>query len=70
MKEYLVVYSRTSSSWGAHVPDLPGCVAVGDTLDEVRGLISEALAMHLEAMRDAGEPIPEPSSSAGMVKAG
>ncbi|MBI3721128.1 MAG: type II toxin-antitoxin system HicB family antitoxin [Fimbriimonas ginsengisoli] len=43
---------------------------VGDTLDEVRGLISEALAMHLEAMRDAGEPIPEPSSSAGMVKAG
>jgi predicted RNase H-like HicB family nuclease len=59
---YLVVIEKGDSSYGAYVPDLPGCVAVGETPEEVRTLIHDAIVMHLEALRADGEPIPEPSS--------
>jgi predicted RNase H-like HicB family nuclease len=67
MKEYAVVYEEGPTSWGAYVPDLPGCVAVGDTLDEVQELIRGAIEMHLETMREDGDPIPEPRRRAAMV---
>ena len=63
MKEYLVVIEKGESSYGAYVPDLPGCVAVAETQQEVDQLIRKSIAMHLEAMREDGEPIPEPISS-------
>lgn len=47
-------------SYGAYVPDLPGCIAVGETLEEVSALIVEAIAFHIEALQDAGEPVPQP----------
>ncbi|MBI3992763.1 MAG: type II toxin-antitoxin system HicB family antitoxin [Candidatus Lambdaproteobacteria bacterium] len=59
---YLVVIERGDTSYGAYVPDLPGCVAVGETAEEVRRLIAEAIEFHLEGLRADGEPIPEPSS--------
>ncbi|HEX9843264.1 MAG TPA: type II toxin-antitoxin system HicB family antitoxin [bacterium] len=59
---YLVVIERGKSSYGAYVPDLPGCAAVGETAEEVRALIAEAIEFHLEGLRADGEPIPEPSS--------
>ena len=59
---YLVVVEKGESSWGAHVPDLPGCVAVGETREEVMSLISEAIDLHIESLRDSGEFVPEPSS--------
>lgn len=62
--QYLVVIERGPSSYGAYVPDLPGCVAVGQTREEVETLIHEAIEFHLEGMREDGQPIPEPSSSA------
>ncbi len=67
---YAVVYERASDGgYGAYIPDLPGCVALGETLEETRRLIREAVEMHLEAMRADGEPIPEPSAISEYVEA-
>ena len=60
--KYLVIFEKGESSYGAYVPDLPGCVAVGESLQEVKHSIREAVAMHLQKMRKDGDEIPEPSS--------
>ena len=65
--EYLVVIERGPSSFGAYVPDLPGCIAVGETRQEVEALIREAIALHIEGLRDEGQPLPEPSSTSQVV---
>jgi predicted RNase H-like HicB family nuclease len=65
--QYLVVIERGPSSYGASVPDLPGCVAVGETLAEVETLIHDAIEFHIEGLREDGQPVPEPSSSAQRV---
>jgi len=62
MKRYAVVIERAGGNYSAYVPDLPGCVAVGDTLDEVKTEIREAISFHLEGMQLNGELIPQPSS--------
>ena len=66
--QYLVIVEKGASSYGAHVPDLPGCVAVGETKDEVLALIREAIEFHLEGMKQDGEPIPPPSSTSELVE--
>ncbi|MBD2090258.1 type II toxin-antitoxin system HicB family antitoxin [Microcoleus sp. FACHB-1515] len=66
---YAVVIEQGETSYGAYVPDLPGCVAVGETLDEVRELIHEAVQFHLEGLREDGEPIPPPRSILEYVEA-
>jgi predicted RNase H-like HicB family nuclease len=66
--EYLVVVEKGSSSFGAYVPDLPGCVAVGETRREVLKLIREGIEMHIESLREAGETIPPPSSKGEIVR--
>ena len=68
MLEYAVIYERGKSGWGAWVPDLPGCVAAGESREEVEQLIAEAIRAHIESLREHGEPVPEPSSSAGAVE--
>jgi predicted RNase H-like HicB family nuclease len=65
---YAVVIEKGPTSYGAYVPDLPGCVAVGDSTEEVRKLIAEAIQAHLQGMRQDGDPIPEPSSLAEYVE--
>ncbi|MEQ1833931.1 MAG: type II toxin-antitoxin system HicB family antitoxin, partial [Candidatus Eisenbacteria bacterium] len=65
---YMVVIERGESSWGAHVPDLPGCIAVGETRDEVIALIRDAAALHVDGLRQAGLPVPKPSSEGGFVE--
>lgn len=60
--KYAVVIEKGRSSFGASVPDLPGCVAVAKTLREVKKLIAEALALHLEDMRNQKQRIPKPST--------
>ena len=60
---YAVIVEEGESSFGAHVPDLPGCVAVADTKSEVLKLIQEAIEFHLEGLREDGQPIPPASSS-------
>jgi predicted RNase H-like HicB family nuclease len=65
--QYLVVIEHGPTSYGAYVPDLPGCVAVGETREEVEVLIHEAIEFHIEGMRQDGQPIPKPSSTAQLV---
>lgn len=65
--EYVVILERGDKSFGAYVPDLPGCVAVGKTKREVLRLIREAIEFHLQGMRDDGLPIPEPTSTTELV---
>ncbi|MEO8726195.1 MAG: type II toxin-antitoxin system HicB family antitoxin [Acidobacteriaceae bacterium] len=60
--QYLVVYEKSSDGWGAYVPDLPGLGAVGDTLEEVQQLIREGTMLHLESLKEHGEPIPKPAA--------
>ena len=62
MKRYAVVMEKGETSYGAYVPDLPGCVAVGETAEEVSTLIRGAVEFHLEGLRDSGQPIPEPTT--------
>jgi predicted RNase H-like HicB family nuclease len=66
--EYLVVVEKGRSGYGAHVPDLPGCVAVGESRREVLKLIREAIEMHIEALRESGQVVPEPNSKSEVVK--
>jgi predicted RNase H-like HicB family nuclease len=70
MTEYLVVYEMgESGEWGASAPDLPGCIAAGETQAEVERLIREAIPAHIAMMREVGEPVPEPHHLAGTIAA-
>ena len=66
--KYAVVVERTPNNYSAYVPDLPGCVSVGDTLEEVERNIREAIEFHLDGMREDGLPISEPQTTALMVE--
>lgn len=68
MKRYAVVIEQGPTSFSAYVPDLPGCVTVGETVEEVMELMREAIEFHLEGLGDAGEPIPEPTSRMAYVE--
>ncbi len=68
MTRYAILIEKGPTSCGAYVPDLPGCVAAAETQGEAVILIREAIEFHSEAMRDAGLPIPEPSSTAEYVE--
>ena len=65
---YAVVIEKGQDNYSAYVPDLPGCVAVGDTIEETQREIQEAIAFHLEGLRADGLPIPEPSSRVDYVE--
>ncbi len=64
---YAIVIEKGERNYGAYVPDLPGCVAVGDSIEEVEREIQEAIEFHLQGMREDGESIPEPSSTVAYV---
>jgi len=66
--QYAVVIEQGPSSFGAYVPDLPGCVAVGETEVEARDLIREAIEFHLEGMREDGDSVPMPSAHVEYVE--
>jgi len=67
--KYAVVIEKAEHNYSAYVPDLPGCVAVGDTIEEVEQLIREAIVFHLEGLREDGLPIPEPTTLCEYVDA-
>lgn len=64
----MIVIEKGETSWGAYVPDLPGCVAVGETEDEVKQLIQEAIEFHLEDLRETGAEVPQPMSKGDYVE--
>ena len=65
---YLVVVEEGPTSFGAYVPDLPGCIAAGETKDEALALIREAIELHIEDLKSGGFPIPRPSSVSEVVE--
>ena len=65
---YMVVVEKGKTSYGAFVPDLPGCVAVGETEKEVVDLIQEAIQFHLEDLKIEGQPIPQPASKSKFIE--
>ena len=64
---YAIIIEEGENNYSAYVPDLPGCVSTGDTLEEAKAEIAEAIAFHLEGMRKDGLPIPPPTSKADYV---
>jgi len=65
---YAVVVEQADRSFGAYVPDLPGCVAAGASREEVLALMREAIDLHLQALREKGEPVPAPISTTEYVE--
>ncbi|HEY9700845.1 MAG TPA: type II toxin-antitoxin system HicB family antitoxin [Allocoleopsis sp.] len=68
MKEYVVIYEKGEANWGAIVPDLPGCVSIGDTFEEVKENIKEAIELYLEVLTERGEVLPESKTKIGVIK--
>jgi predicted RNase H-like HicB family nuclease len=64
----MVVIERGDSTWGAHVPDLPRCIAVGESRDEVVLLIREAIGLHIAELKQQGLPVPKPTSEGEFVE--
>lgn len=67
---YTVVVERGDKDWGVHVPDLPGCVAVGGSRDEALTLIREAIQLHIDGLRAEGLPVPPPNSESEVIEVG
>lgn len=63
MHGYLVIYEKSEDGWGAYVPDLPGLAVVGNTQNEVKALMREALPFHIEGLRRRHETVPEPMAT-------
>jgi len=66
--KYAIVIEKSDTGFGAYVPDLPGCIAAAETENEVRRLIQEAVELHVESLRDSGQPVPQPSHTVGYVE--
>jgi predicted RNase H-like HicB family nuclease len=66
--KYLVVVEQSQWGWGAHVPDLPGCIAAGESREEALRLIREAIVFHIEGLHEAGDAVPPPSSEGEVVE--
>ncbi len=64
---YAIVIEKAKGNYSAYVPDLPGCISTGATLDEVARSIREAIEFHIDGLREDGEPIPEPTSKVDYI---
>lgn len=67
MSRYLVIIEELPTGFSAFLPDLPGCIATGSTRDEVENAMQEGVEFHLEGLRESGEPVPPPRSTAAYV---
>jgi predicted RNase H-like HicB family nuclease len=68
MSRYAIVVEKAESNYSAYVPDLPGCVATGATVEETERLLREAIELHVRGLREDGLPVPEPSSVVDYVE--
>ena len=68
MSKYLVIIEETSTGFSAFLPDLPGCVASGRDREEVEQRMRDGVAFHLEGLRESGDPVPPPRSTAAYVE--
>lgn len=67
MKEYTVIYEWAGSNYSAYVPDLPGCITTGATLEETEVNMREAIELYIETLREDGKPVPEPTTKARQI---
>ena len=67
MKDYLVIFELAGNNYSAYVPDLPGCITTGKTMDETETNIKEAIALYIETLHEEGKPVPEPTTTARPV---
>ena len=67
-RKYAVIFEQSETNWAAYVPDLPGCVSTGKTLEETERNVREAISGHLQTLREFGEPVPEPTSVAKEIE--
>jgi predicted RNase H-like HicB family nuclease len=65
---YTIIIEKAGNNYSAYAPDLPGCISTGPTIEETKRNMQEAIAFHLRGMREDGEPIPEPNSTAAVVE--
>ncbi len=65
--QYLIIIEKADNGFSAYAPDLPGCVAAADTLERTRRLMAEAVELHIEGLKEASHPIPQPASVAEYV---
>lgn len=65
--QYLVIIEKSENGFGAYVPDLPGCIAAGETREEVITLIQEAIEFHIDGLKRCGDPVPKPRSQSELV---
>ncbi|MGC9528799.1 MAG: type II toxin-antitoxin system HicB family antitoxin [Limnospira sp.] len=70
MKEYVVIFDLAGSNYSTYVTDLPGCISTRKTLEETESNIKEAIALYIDTLREDGQPIPEPSSTAKAISVG
>ena len=68
MRRYAIVVEKAASNYAAYVPDLPGCVATGATLEDTERRLREAIEVHVQGLRDDGLPVPEPTSVVDYVE--
>jgi predicted RNase H-like HicB family nuclease len=68
IRKYAVIFEQAKTNWAAYVPDLPGCVSTGKTLEETELNVREAISGHLRTVREFGEPVPEPTSVAKEIE--
>jgi predicted RNase H-like HicB family nuclease len=66
--KYAVIFERAENNWAAYVPDLPGCITTGKTLDGTESNIQEAISGHIRTLREFGEPVPAPVSLAREIE--
>ena len=69
VRKYAVVIERADNNYSAYVPDLPGCISVGDTIEETERNIRDAIALHVDGLREDGHPVPAPSTVVEYVEA-
>jgi len=68
MSRYLVIIEESTTGFSGFLPDLPGCIATGSTRDDVEKAMKEGVEFHLETLRESGEPVPPPRSTAAYVE--
>ena len=68
MRKYAVIFEQAKNNWAAYVPDLPGCITTGKTLEETESNIREAIEGHLRTLSEFGEPVPQPTSLAKEIE--
>jgi predicted RNase H-like HicB family nuclease len=67
--KFTVVFEKAPANYAAYVPDLPGCIATGSTRDEVERNIREAIAFHVDGLKEDGEPVPQPEAWSELIEA-